>query len=174
MAGPLYSTTCPNGAVDPDLTDRGKDQVLRGHAETGRALVADPHRTRLGLHQALRREDVLDLACADAEGERTERAVGGGVRVAADDRHPGWVTPSSGPITCHDALAVGTDRIDRDRELLAVALQRLHLDAREFVLIAAARSVPSVGTLWSAVASVRSGGEPCARRASAPRTPAGW
>ena len=39
------------------------------------------------LGQRLGGQDVLDLARPDAEGERTERAVGGGVAVAADDRH---------------------------------------------------------------------------------------
>ena len=39
------------------------------------------------LRQGLGGEHVLDLAGADAERERAEGAVGGGVAVAADDRH---------------------------------------------------------------------------------------
>ncbi len=47
---------------------------------------------------------------------------------------PGWVTPELGPDHVHDALAVGAERVDRDAELLAVALERLHLHPRELVL----------------------------------------
>ena len=164
-----------NGAVDPDLADRGEDQVLRGDAEAGLALVADPHRARAALHEALRREHVLDLARADPEGERAERAVRRGVRVAAHDRHPRLGHAELGADHVHDALAVGTDRIDRDRELLAVALQRLHLDARELVLdrVRAQRAVGGHVVVGGGERSGRAG-EPCARRSSAPRTPAGW
>ncbi len=52
------------------------------------ARVADPHRARPLLDQALGREHVLDLGGADPEGQRAEGAVGRGVAVAADDRHP--------------------------------------------------------------------------------------
>ena len=70
---------------------------------------------------------------------------------------PGWVTPSSGPITWTMPWRVGAQRVERDAELLAVALQRLDLDPRELVGDRRAALVPSVGTLWSAVARVLSG-----------------
>ena len=41
------------------------------------------------LPEGLRRQDVLDLAGADAEGQGPEGAVGAGVAVAADDRQAG-------------------------------------------------------------------------------------
>ena len=56
----------------------------------------------LGLRckQALRGQDVLDFAGADAKGQRAKRAVRGGVAVAADDGHArAGSGPSSGPIT---------------------------------------------------------------------------
>jgi hypothetical protein len=86
------------------------------------------------LDHALRREHVLDLARADPERERAEGAVGGGVRVAADDRHARLGDAQLGADHVHDPLAVRAERVDRDAELGAVALERLHLHARELVL----------------------------------------
>jgi hypothetical protein len=76
---------------------------------------------------------VLHLGGADAEGQRAERTVGGGVGVAADDRHPGLSGAELGADHVDDPLAFGAERVDRDPELLAVCLQRLHLLARELV-----------------------------------------
>ena len=121
-------------AADAELAERAEDQVLGGDAEAELALVADPHRARLVLDHALRREHVLDLARADAEGERAEGAVRGGVRVAADDRHARLGDAELGADHVHDALAVGAERVDGDAELRAVALERLDLHARELVL----------------------------------------
>ena len=47
---------------------------------------------------------------------------------------PGWVTPSSGPMTWTMPWCSRAERVDRDAELLAVALERLDLDAAELVL----------------------------------------
>ena len=58
------------------------------------------------LDHALGGEHVLDLARADAERERAEGAVGGGVRVAADDRHAGLGDAELGADHVHDALAL--------------------------------------------------------------------
>ncbi len=76
---------------------------------------------------------MLDLGGADTEGERAERAVRGGVRVAADDRHAGLRDAVLRPDDVHDALEVGADRVHRHAELLAVALERLDLLAAEHV-----------------------------------------
>ena len=46
---------------------------------------------------------------------------------------PGWVTPELGPDDVDDALALGAQRVHGDAELLAVALERLHLHAAELV-----------------------------------------
>ena len=115
------------GAVDAHLADRGQDEVLGGDAVAELALVADPHRLGLVLDQALRGEHVLDLAGADAERQRAERAVRGGVAVAADDRHARLGEAELGPDDVHDALVLGAQRVDRDAELRAVALERLDL-----------------------------------------------
>ena len=75
-------------AAGAEAADRRQDQVLGGDAGAQLARVGDPHRLRPLLDQALGRQHVLDLGGADAEGQRAEGAVGGGVAVAADDRHP--------------------------------------------------------------------------------------
>ncbi|HWI08130.1 MAG TPA: aconitase family protein, partial [Solirubrobacteraceae bacterium] len=49
-----------------------KDLILATIGQIAR--VVDPHRLRPGLHEALRREHVLDLARADPEGQRPEGA----------------------------------------------------------------------------------------------------
>jgi hypothetical protein len=122
-----------DSAGDAHLTDCGEDQVFGGDAEAERPLVADPHRAGLGLHHALGREHVLNLARADPERQCAECSVRRGVRVAADDRHPGLRDPQLGSDHVHDPLMVGAQRVQGDVELLAVALKRLHLDARELV-----------------------------------------
>src|SRR3954452_24355779 len=121
------------GSVGAHLADRAEDQVLGGDAEAALALVADAHRLRLALGERLGGENVLDLAGADAERERPERAVGGGVGVAAHDRHAGLGDAELRPDHVDDALAVGPHRVHADAELLAVALERLDLDAAELV-----------------------------------------
>ena len=130
-AGVLDHVT--DGAGDADLADRGQDQVLGGDAEAELALVADPHRPRLGLDQALGGQHVLDLAGADPERQRAERAVRGGVRVAAHDRHARLGDAELGADHVHDPLVRGAERVQRDAELRAVALERLDLDAGELV-----------------------------------------
>ena len=49
---------------------------------------------------------MLDLAGSDPERQRPERAVGGGVRIPADDRHAGLGDPELGADHVHDALTV--------------------------------------------------------------------
>ena len=120
-------------ARDAHLADRAEDQVLGRDARAELTDVVDPHRARLRLAERLGGEHVLDLARADAEGQRAEGAVRGGVRVAADDRHPRLGDAELGADHVDDALMLGAQRVDGDAELLAVLLQGLDLDARELV-----------------------------------------
>ena len=72
-----------------DLADEIQDQSL---AVTPRASWPSTRSSSvlgLRLQQRLRGQHVLDFAGADAEGQRAERAVRGGVAVAADDGHAG-------------------------------------------------------------------------------------
>ena len=108
------------------------------------------------LRERLGGEDVLDLARADAEGERAERAVGRGVAVAAHDRHAGQRAALLGPDDVDDALAGVAHREVRDAELGRVLAQHLDLAGRDRDRRSAGRCRP-VGTLWSSVAIVSSG-----------------
>jgi hypothetical protein len=72
---------------------------------------------------------MLDLRCADAHRQCAERAVGGGVAVAADDRHAGLSETELRSDDVHDALLEVAHRVQPDAELVAVASQRLDLSA---------------------------------------------
>ena len=76
---------------------------------------------------------MLDLAGADAERECAERAVGGGVAVAAHDRHARHRAALLGADDVHDALVGVTHRVVGDTELGGVAPQRLDLLGRHLV-----------------------------------------
>jgi hypothetical protein len=56
-----------NPAAGPDTVQDAEHEVLGGHVGGQLALYRDGHRPRPHLRQGLRREDVLDLARADAE-----------------------------------------------------------------------------------------------------------
>ena len=120
----------PAGA---DLGDDGQDDVL------GRDAVGDgaPHVDGEGAEglerQRLRGEHVLDLGRADAEGERPEGAVGGGVAVAADHGHARLRQAELRTDDVDDALVGVAHRVEADAELLAVAAQGLDLDLRHGV-----------------------------------------
>ena len=81
----------------------------------------------LAPRQRLRGEHVLDLAGADAERQRPEGAVRGGVRVAAHDGDARRVSPLSGPITCTMPALVRRCRMRRSRGPRAVGHQGVDL-----------------------------------------------
>ena len=93
------------------------------------AVDGDGHRLRPGLRQGLGGEHVLDLRRADAEGDRAEGAVRGGVRVAADDRHAGLGQAELRADDVDDALLDVAERVQAYAELGGVLAQRLHLRA---------------------------------------------
>ena len=97
------------------------------------ALDVDRHGLRPGLRQGLGGQHVLDLGGADAEGDRPERAVGRGVRVAADHGHSGLGQPELRADDVHDALVQIAEAVDPDAELRRVLAQRLHLGPRHRV-----------------------------------------
>ena len=76
---------------------------------------------------------MLDLARADAEGQRAEGAVGRGVRVAADDRHPRLGEAELRAHDVNDALIRAAEGEERHAELRAVLAQRLDLGPRNRV-----------------------------------------
>src|SRR5205823_4829474 len=74
-------------AGSADLADHCENDVLGGAALGEHPFDADLHGLSWLLQQALGSKHVLDLAGTDTKGERAEGAVGGGVRVPADDDH---------------------------------------------------------------------------------------
>ena len=72
---------------------------------------------------------MLDLGGADAERHGAERAVRGGVAVAADDRQAGLGEPQLRADDVHDALLGVVHRVERHAELGAVLAQGLDLGA---------------------------------------------
>ncbi len=97
--------------------------------DPGREPPVDPDLVGLrpALEEALGRQDHLHLARADPEGERPERAVGGRVRVAADDRHPGLGEAQLRTDDVDDPLVRRAQAVERDAELAAVVGQHLDL-----------------------------------------------
>ena len=80
--------------------------------------------------QGLRRQHMLDLAGADAEGKRAERAMGGGVAVAAHDGRAGQGPALFRADDVYDALADIVHRQIFDAELARVGLELRDLFAR--------------------------------------------
>ncbi len=70
---------------------------------------------------------MLDLGGANAEGESTECAVGGGVGVAADDRHAWLGDAQLRADDVDDALIDVTERVQSDAEVLRILTQCLDL-----------------------------------------------
>ena len=111
MAEPRYSMTEP---MPPPVPMRPMMARMTSLAVTpaGRspstvtAMVPGPV-----LGQGLGGEHVLDLAGADAEGQGAERAVGGGVAVAADDGHARLGEALLGADDVDDALAGVAHRV---------------------------------------------------------------
>ncbi len=110
-------TLCADCADDPE------DQVLGGGAGGKLAVHADAHGAGHAVDQRLGGQHMLNLGRADAEAERAERAVGGGMAVAADHHHARPDHAVLGRDHVLDALQriVGVEQ--RDRVPLAVAAQ---------------------------------------------------
>jgi hypothetical protein len=116
IADPRYSMTC-----------------LGGHARLQLTLDGDRQGLGLVLQQRLRGQHVRDLAGADAEGQRAERAVRRGVAVAADDRVARLRDAQLRPDDVHDALPLRAQRVQLDAEVGAVLLQLGDLRGRGVV-----------------------------------------
>ncbi len=76
------------GAIGADLADDSQSQIFCPNTFGQTAAHVDLHRLRLLLRQALGGENVFYFGSSDAEGQGSERAMGAGVAIAADDCHP--------------------------------------------------------------------------------------
>ena len=107
IAAPRYSMTWPMPPPVPMRPMIAEDDVLGASPRPAASpSTVDGHRRGPDLGEGLGGEHVLDLARADAEGQGAEGAVGGGVAVAADDRHARLGEPLLGADDVHDALVV--------------------------------------------------------------------
>ena len=70
---------------------------------------------------------MFDLAGADAEGQRSKRAVSRGVAVTADDRRAGLSQSQFGPDDVNDSLIRAVQSIKLDAKLTAVAFKSVDL-----------------------------------------------
>ncbi len=116
-----------------DLADHGEHDVLGGDAERQFAFDAHLHVLHLLGHQALGGEHMLDLGGADTVGQRTEGAVGGSVRVTANHGHARQCRALLRADHVDDALTHVVHLEFEDAEIVAVLVQRLHLNARNLV-----------------------------------------
>ena len=114
-------------AAGTDVTDDREYHVLGCDTVRDLTVDRDTHPLRPRLRQRLGGQHVLDLAGADTERQSPERAVGGGVAVAADHRHAGQGATLLGSDDVHDALPRIAHREVDDAELLGVLAQHLDL-----------------------------------------------
>ena len=116
-----------DAAVRADAGDDPQDHVLRRDAGRELPLDRDGHGVGFRLRKGLRGQDVLDLRRPDADREGAERAVRGGVRVAAHDHQSRLRVALLGSDHVDDALTRRPHREERDAELRGVRGQRIHL-----------------------------------------------
>ena len=88
---------------------------------------------RAALREGLRGQHMLHFAGADAESQRAESPVGGGVTIAAHYCHARLREPELGADHMDYALSVVPHRIQSDAELGAVLAQHLHLPAGDLI-----------------------------------------
>ncbi len=114
-----------------NLADNGQDDILGGHARPDFAVDAHEHVLGLLLHQTLGGQRVFDFGSAYAEGQRTQRAMCRGVRIAAHHGHARQSRPLFRADDMDDALAYVIHLEFGDPKLGAIAVQRFDLQARD-------------------------------------------
>lgn len=114
---------CTGTTGSADDTDNVEDNILAG--DTGRQLTVDVDAHVLALlgEEGLGREDVLDLASSDTEGEGSKGTVGGGVAVTADDGGAGEGETLLGTDDVDDTLTLVVHAKVRQIEVLDVLLE---------------------------------------------------
>ena len=133
IALPVNSITCPVAPRRADAADHRKDQVLGVHPVGQLAVYLDPHVAALGLCQALGRQYVLHFGSSDSLREGGEGTVCRGMRVAANDGHARQCRALLRADDMDNALAHVVDAELLDAEVTAIGIERLHLDAGDFV-----------------------------------------
>jgi hypothetical protein len=128
-------TSPPNSyAVDAEEVDVRERDILRINARLQRAGKINASHFELCHRERLRGEHIGHLTGANAEGERSKRAVGGGVRVAAGNGHPRLREPTLGTDDVDDALIVFVRRKKVDAKVGGVLLDVLQHLLRQRIL----------------------------------------
>jgi hypothetical protein len=116
--------------VHPQPREQEQHHVLGLDIRGQPAIDRDPHVARTALAHGLGRQHVLDLGRPDAERQRAERAVRGGMAVSADDRHARLRAALFGRNHMDDAVARIAHRELLDSMPSRVFRQRRKLRAR--------------------------------------------
>ena len=114
-----------DAAVRAEQADDVEDDVLRIDSGAEVAVHLDAAHFHFLKRDGLRGENVADLAGADAESDRAERAVSRRVRVAASDRGAGLGDALLGSDDVDDALFAGGEVEIGDPEIIAVLADRI-------------------------------------------------
>ncbi len=107
-------------AGDAHFSDDGEDDVFRREAAAEFSFHFDARGFRFELREALRGEHVFNFTGTDAEGERTHRAVRGGVAVSANDSEPRLRDAQFGSDDVHDALIAAVHVEQADASFAAI------------------------------------------------------
>src|SRR5882762_9702432 len=115
-------------AGDAGFSDNGENEVLGGDAPGALAVDENVESLRARLNETLRREDMFDFAGADAESQGAQRAMRGGVAIAADKGLAGLRDAELGADDVHNALILAVHVEEADAGLSAVFLQGIKLE----------------------------------------------
>src|SRR5216683_669619 len=114
-------------AGDARFPDDGKNQVLCRNASGAFSMHQNVERLGARLNETLRRKHMLDFAGADAKSQRAERAVGGGMTVAADKGLAGLGDAEFRADDVHDALVLAVHVEEADAGFTAIFLEGIEL-----------------------------------------------
>jgi hypothetical protein len=117
-----------------DYANAVQDDVLAAHSRRQLAIHLYPHVLAPLRNEALCREHVLHLARANSKGKGAERAMCGGVAVAAHDRGTREREALLGTDNVDNALALVVQAKVGDAIVLDILLERLCLYPRIFFL----------------------------------------
>src|ERR1700674_3614262 len=115
-------------ASDARFSDDGENKVLGGDAPGSFAVDKNVERLGARLDETLCCKNMLDLAGANAESQRAEGAVGGGVAITADEGLAGLGDAQLGADDVHDALILAVHVEKANAGFAAVLFEGIELE----------------------------------------------
>ena len=134
IASPRILDHMALAAGDANLSDDRQNDILGGNAGSAAAVNLHQHGFGFELHQALRGQHVLNFACADAERQRSQPSVRGGVAVTANNRQARLSDAQFRPDDVDNAL-VGTVHVKKQDPGLAAVAARASICAAATVSV---------------------------------------